>query len=58
MRDLQKQARSHIQEILHVAPNDVGHVERRETSPKCGTVLIPEIPHYVQDDRVFIDVCS
>ncbi|CDZ78462.1 hypothetical protein BN59_02772 [Legionella massiliensis] len=23
----------------------------------CNTVLIPEIPHYVRDDGVFIDVC-
>ncbi|CDZ78114.1 hypothetical protein BN59_02421 [Legionella massiliensis] len=39
------------------APKDVRHVERRETSPECSTVLIPEIPHYVRDDEVFIDVC-
>ncbi|CDZ77555.1 hypothetical protein BN59_01838 [Legionella massiliensis] len=39
------------------APEDVRHVERRETSPECSTVLIPEIPHSVRDDGVFIDVC-
>ncbi|CDZ79201.1 hypothetical protein BN59_03519 [Legionella massiliensis] len=33
------------------APKYVRHVERRETSPECGTVLIPEIPHYVRDDE-------
>ncbi|CDZ77581.1 hypothetical protein BN59_01865 [Legionella massiliensis] len=32
----------------------VRHVERRETSPECGTLLIPEIPHYVRDDEVFL----
>ncbi|CDZ77206.1 hypothetical protein BN59_01488 [Legionella massiliensis] len=35
------------------APKDVRHVERRETSPECSTVLIPEIPHYVRDDEAF-----
>ncbi|CDZ79023.1 hypothetical protein BN59_03339 [Legionella massiliensis] len=49
-------AQCHIQEILRCAPKDVRHVERRETSPECSTVLIPEIPHYVRDDEVFIDV--
>ncbi|CDZ77456.1 hypothetical protein BN59_01739 [Legionella massiliensis] len=43
--------------MVPIAPKDVRHVERRETSPECGTVLIPEIPHYVRDDEVFIDVC-
>ncbi|CDZ76731.1 hypothetical protein BN59_01006 [Legionella massiliensis] len=33
-------------------PKGVRHVERRETSPECSTVLIPEIPHYVRDDGV------
>ncbi|CDZ77204.1 hypothetical protein BN59_01486 [Legionella massiliensis] len=35
------------------APKDVRHVERRETSPECSTVLTPEIPHYVRDDEAF-----
>ncbi|CDZ77369.1 hypothetical protein BN59_01652 [Legionella massiliensis] len=30
---------------------DVRHVELRETSPECGTVLILEIPHYVRDNE-------
>ncbi|CDZ77028.1 hypothetical protein BN59_01307 [Legionella massiliensis] len=46
-----------IPKILRYASKDVRHVERRETSPKCRTVLIPEIPHHVRDDEVFIDVC-
>ncbi|CDZ78671.1 hypothetical protein BN59_02983 [Legionella massiliensis] len=44
-------------EILRYAPKDIRHVERRETSPERNTVLIPEIPHYIRDDGVFIDVC-
>ncbi|CDZ76782.1 hypothetical protein BN59_01057 [Legionella massiliensis] len=41
-----------IQEISRCAPKEVSHIERRETSPECGRVLIPEIPHYVRDDGI------
>ncbi|CDZ79200.1 hypothetical protein BN59_03518 [Legionella massiliensis] len=37
------------------APKYIRHVERRETSPECGTVLIPEIPHYIRDDGRYLD---